>query len=72
MGVWTFFGCMPKKSGVWSAASGAAEKATREVDWEKFLENRTLQQAPAGKPAFPIPQYQEPLGIPVSDEQLKP
>jgi len=23
------------------------EKATREVDWEKFLENRTLQQAPS-------------------------
>lgn len=26
----------------------AGEKATREVDWEKFLENRTLQQAPGG------------------------
>jgi len=26
----------------------ATEKATREVDWEKFLENRTLQQAPTG------------------------
>jgi len=25
-----------------------SEKATREVDWEKFLENRTLQQAPSG------------------------
>ncbi|HEX4336255.1 MAG TPA: RNA polymerase factor sigma-54 [Polyangiaceae bacterium] len=25
-----------------------SEKATREVDWEKFLENRTLQQAPTG------------------------
>jgi RNA polymerase sigma-54 factor len=24
----------------------ASERATREVDWEKFLENRTLQQAP--------------------------
>src|SRR6187397_426041 len=24
-----------------------AEKATREVDWEKFLENRTQQQAPS-------------------------
>jgi len=24
------------------------EKAAREVDWEKFLENRTLQQPPAG------------------------
>jgi RNA polymerase sigma-54 factor len=26
----------------------ATEKATREVDWEKFLENRTLQQSPGG------------------------
>ncbi len=25
----------------------ATEKATREVDWEKFLENRTQQQAPS-------------------------
>jgi RNA polymerase sigma-54 factor len=27
--------------------SKATEKATREVDWEKFLENRTQQQAPS-------------------------
>ncbi len=29
------------------------ERASREVDWEKFLENRTLQQAPtAGRGGF--------------------
>lgn len=28
--------------------SKATERATREVDWEKFLENRTLQNATAG------------------------
>ncbi len=28
--------------------SKATDKATREVDWEKFLENRTLQNATAG------------------------
>jgi RNA polymerase sigma-54 factor len=29
-----------------SAEANTTEKATREVDWEKFLENRTLQQPP--------------------------
>lgn len=29
------------------AEAKATEKATREVDWEKFLENRTQQQAPS-------------------------
>jgi RNA polymerase sigma-54 factor len=28
--------------------ANTAEKASREVDWEKFLENRTLQAAPGG------------------------
>ncbi len=31
----------------------ASEKAAREVDWEKFLENRTLQQpVPGGRGGF--------------------
>ncbi|HEY8947173.1 MAG TPA: RNA polymerase factor sigma-54 [Polyangiaceae bacterium] len=30
-----------------STENKATEKATREVDWEKFLENRTQQQAPS-------------------------
>src|SRR5690242_2582426 len=36
------------------ADSKATEKATREVDWEKFLENRTLQQptSQAGRSGF--------------------
>jgi RNA polymerase sigma-54 factor len=32
--------------------ANTAEKATREVDWEKFLENRTLQTPPGGRGGF--------------------
>jgi RNA polymerase sigma-54 factor len=37
-----------------TAESKSTEKATREVDWEKFLENRTLQQTsgPGGRAGF--------------------
>jgi RNA polymerase sigma-54 factor len=37
-----------------SAEQKANDKATREVDWEKFLENRTLQQppGPGGRAGF--------------------
>jgi RNA polymerase sigma-54 factor len=47
----------------------ATEKATREVDWEKFLENRTQQQAPSatGRSGFEdLPPIEQNLSKPGS------
>lgn len=54
-----------------SELSGEAretERATREVDWEKFLENRTLQQPPQGpRGGFEeLPPIEQSLTRPVS------
>ena len=45
-----------------------AEKATREVDWEKFLENRTQQQAPSLGPrsSDDLPPFEQNLTKPHS------
>src|SRR6185369_7808571 len=45
-----------------------AEKATREVDWEKFLENRTQQQAPSLGPrnSDDLPPFEQNLTKPSS------
>jgi len=45
-----------------------AEKATREVDWEKFLENRTQQQAPSLGPrsSDDLPPFEQNLTKPNS------
>src|SRR5262245_47877212 len=45
-----------------------AEKATREVDWEKFLENRTQQQAPSLGPRSTddLPPFEQNLTKPNS------
>lgn len=50
------------------ASVRATDKATREVDWEKFLENRTLQQAlPSGRGGFEeLPPIEQNLSKPRS------
>ncbi len=52
-----------------SADARATDKATREVDWEKFLENRTQQQplGPGGKGGFEdLPPIEQNLSRPDS------